>query len=64
MPFELVSDGRLVVAANNEGVPFVSGSPDAPISQGIKHIAASLGAHLRERRLAGRRRRARGRCLR
>ena len=47
--FELVSDGRLVVAANNEGVPFVSGSPDAPISQGIKQIAASLGSHLRER---------------
>jgi pilus assembly protein CpaE len=47
--FEIVSDGRLVVAANNEGVPFVSGSPDAPISQGIRHIAASLGAHLRER---------------
>ncbi|HEX5578237.1 MAG TPA: response regulator [Candidatus Limnocylindria bacterium] len=47
--FELVSDGRLVVAANNEGVPFVSGSPDAPISQGIRHIASSLGSHLRER---------------
>jgi pilus assembly protein CpaE len=47
--FEIVSDGRLVVAANNEGVPFVSGSPDAPISQGIKLIAASLSAHLRER---------------
>jgi len=47
--FEIVSDGRLVVAANNEGVPFVSGSPDAPISQGIKQIAASLGSFLRER---------------
>jgi pilus assembly protein CpaE len=47
--FEIVSDGRLVVAANNEGVPFVSGSPDAPISQGIKRLADSLSAHLRER---------------
>ncbi|HEY8177867.1 MAG TPA: response regulator [Candidatus Limnocylindria bacterium] len=47
--FEIVSDGRLVVAANNEGVPFVSGSPDAPISQGIRNIAASLSSHLRER---------------
>ena len=28
--FEVVSDGRLVLAANNEGVPFVAGSPDAP----------------------------------
>jgi pilus assembly protein CpaE len=47
--FELVSDGRLVVAANNEGVPFVSGSPDAPISQGLLRIADSLSAHLRDR---------------
>ncbi len=47
--YEIVSDGRLVLAANNEGVPFVSGSPDAPISQGIRRIADSLGMHLRER---------------
>jgi pilus assembly protein CpaE len=47
--YEIVSDGRLVVAANNEGVPFVSGSPDAPISQGLRTLAASLSAHLRER---------------
>lgn len=47
--FELVSDGRLVVAANNEGVAFVSGSPDAPISQGLLRIADSLSAHLRDR---------------
>jgi pilus assembly protein CpaE len=47
--FEIVSDGRLVVAANNEGVPFVTGSPDAPISQGIRLLAQSLSAHLRER---------------
>ena len=47
--YEIVSDGRLVVAANNEGVPFVSGSPDAPISQGVRAVAASLSAHLRER---------------
>jgi len=47
--YEIVSDGRLVVAANNEGVPFVSGSPDAPISQGIRQIAASLSSHLSQR---------------
>jgi MinD-like ATPase involved in chromosome partitioning or flagellar assembly len=47
--YEVVSDGRLVVAANNEGVPFVAGSPDAPISQSIVRLADSLGAHLRER---------------
>jgi pilus assembly protein CpaE len=47
--YEIVSDGRLVVAANNEGVPCVSGSPDAPISQGVRTIAASLSSHLRDR---------------
>ena len=47
--FELVSDGRLVLAANNEGVPFVTSSPEAPISQGIQRISQSLAAHQRER---------------
>jgi pilus assembly protein CpaE len=47
--YEIVSDGHLVVAANNEGVPFVSGSPDAPISKGVRLIADSLSAHLRQR---------------
>lgn len=50
--YEIVSDGRLVVAANNEGVPFVTGSPDAPISQGVRAVAGSLSAHLRERQPA------------
>ena len=47
--YEVVSDGHLVVSANNEGVPFVTGSPQAPISQGIARMAESLSAHLRER---------------
>jgi pilus assembly protein CpaE len=47
--YEVVSDGRLAVAANNEGVPFITGSPDAPISQGVRRLADSLSAHLRER---------------
>jgi pilus assembly protein CpaE len=47
--FEVVSDGQLVLAANHEGVPFISGSPDAPISQGIKRIADSLSARLHQR---------------
>lgn len=42
--FEIVSDGRLVLAANNEGVPFVSASPDAQISKGVRTIAAALHA--------------------
>jgi pilus assembly protein CpaE len=45
--FEVVSDGRLVLAANNEGVPFVSASPDAQISKGIRSIAAALLAQRR-----------------
>lgn len=47
--YEIVSDGRLVLSANNEGVPFVANSPQAPISEGVQRIAASLAAHLRER---------------
>ena len=43
---EVVSDGRLVMAANNEGVPFVLASPDAPISKGIQEMAQSLSARL------------------
>jgi pilus assembly protein CpaE len=47
--YEVVSDGHLVVSANNEGVAFVSGSPDAPISRGVRQMAESLSAHLRMR---------------
>jgi pilus assembly protein CpaE len=47
--YEVVSDGHRVQAANNEGLPFVTGSPDAPISHGIRRMADALGAHLRER---------------
>jgi pilus assembly protein CpaE len=36
------SDGRLVVASNNEGVPFVLAQPDAAISKAIVNIAADL----------------------
>ena len=47
--FEVVSDGRLVLTANNEGIAFVSSSPDTPIAQGVQRIADSLAAHQRER---------------
>ena len=50
--FEIVSDGRLVLTANNEGVPFVSSSPDAPISQGLRQVAGALVAVQSERGLA------------
>jgi len=38
----IVSDGRLVVGSNNEGVPFVLASPDAPISQDVARLASEL----------------------
>jgi len=38
----VVSDGRLVVQSNNEGVPFVLASPDAPISKDIVRVASEL----------------------
>ena len=50
--YEVVSDGHLVLNANNEGVPFVTSSPDAPIAKGVRAIADSLAAHLQERQPA------------
>ncbi len=47
--FEIVSDGRLVLGANNEGIAFVSSAPDSPIAQGVRRIADSLAALQRER---------------
>jgi pilus assembly protein CpaE len=38
----VVSDGRLVVQANNEGVPFVLAEPGAQISQDIGRLAGEL----------------------
>ena len=40
--FEVVSDGRLVVKANNEGMPFVVSSPDAAVSRDIRRVAQTL----------------------
>jgi pilus assembly protein CpaE len=38
----VMSDGRLVVQSNNEGVPFVLASPDAGISRDIVRMATEL----------------------
>jgi pilus assembly protein CpaE len=38
----VVSDGRLVVQSNNEGVPFVLADPSARISQDINAVASQL----------------------
>jgi len=42
---QVMSDGRLVVQSNNEGVPFVLANPAAPISQDMARLASEvLGA--------------------
>ena len=51
---KVVSDGRLVVQSNNEGVPFVLASPTAPISQDITRTASELLNAGRVAALAGR----------
>jgi ATPases involved in chromosome partitioning len=38
----VVSDGRLVVQSNNEGVPFVLASPEAAISKDLMRLAGEL----------------------
>jgi pilus assembly protein CpaE len=40
--FRVVSDGRVVLDANNQGVPFVLAAPDAPISRDVSAIASAL----------------------
>jgi pilus assembly protein CpaE len=39
---QVMSDGRLVVQSNNEGVPFVLANPDAPISHDVARLAGEL----------------------
>ena len=38
----IVSDGKLVLQSNNEGVPFVLASPDAQISRDVAMVASAL----------------------
>jgi pilus assembly protein CpaE len=40
--FEVVSDGRLVVQANNGGMPFVLISPDSAISRDVRRVAQTI----------------------
>ncbi len=40
--YRVVSDGRLVVQSNNEGVPFVLANPSAQVSQDIVRTATDL----------------------
>jgi pilus assembly protein CpaE len=41
--FSVVSDGRLVVESNNQGIPFVLANPSAPISLDVARLAMMLG---------------------
>ena len=47
--FEVVSDGRLVLSSNNEGVAFVTASADAPIAQDVRRIADTIVARQADR---------------
>jgi Flp pilus assembly CpaE family ATPase len=38
----VVSDGRLVVQSNNEGVPFVLANPSAQVSQDVTKLALAV----------------------
>jgi pilus assembly protein CpaE len=40
----VVSDGRLVMQSNNEGVPFVLAAPAAPITADLRRLAAAVMA--------------------
>ena len=51
----VVSDGHLVVRANNEGVPFVLADPSAAVSQDIARVASELLGTARVPAAAGRR---------
>ena len=51
----VVSDGQLVVRANNEGVPFVLADPSAAVSQDIARVAGELLGAGRVPAAAGRR---------
>jgi pilus assembly protein CpaE len=53
---QLRSDGQVIAAANNQGVPFVQSRPDAIASQDIGRIAAELLESMRTAVLAGARR--------
>ena len=50
----VVSDGRLVVQANNEGVPFVLAEPDAQISKDVAQVASELLGQVAVAAAAGR----------
>ena len=50
----IVSDGRLVVQSNNEGVPFVLANPAAESSQDVMRVASEIINAGRVASLAGR----------
>ena len=50
----VVSDGKLVVASNNDGVPFVLASPSSQVSQDVVRVAGELLGTSRVAAVAGR----------
>ena len=42
--YQIISDGRLVVEANNQGIPFVLADPQAAITRDIARLAQALTA--------------------
>jgi pilus assembly protein CpaE len=50
----VMSDGQLVVRANNEGVPFILANPSAPVSQDLVRVATELLGGARVPAAAGR----------
>jgi pilus assembly protein CpaE len=50
--FEIVSDGVLVLEANNRGEPFVRLAPDAPITRDVNRVAQQLAAGMPQRAAA------------
>ena len=50
----VVSDGRLVVQANNEGVPFVLANPEAEVSLDIARVATEILGSVRPAAVAAR----------
>jgi pilus assembly protein CpaE len=48
--FEIVSDGILVVEANNRGEPFIKLGPDAPITRDVRKIAERLARGMPDKR--------------
>ena len=46
LPFKEIPFAGFAAEGSREGVPFVLANPDAPVSQGVRAMAASIAARL------------------